>query len=300
MHQTKHIKDTTGDRVFRTISLVFLGVVMVLIIYPLLYVLNASFTSPAELFSSPLLLYPKGFNLNAYKLAFENSDIWLGYRNSLFYTVAGTAINLLMTTLGAYPLSRKDFVGRNVLTVFYAFTMYFSGGLIPFFLVVRSLGIINTIWSMLLPGAVSVFNMIIMRTYFQSNIPVELQDAAQIDGCSNFRLLRSVVLPLSTPIIAVLSLYYGVGHWNGYFNAMIFLNNRELFPLQLFLRDILLKGEMSSMLPIAVDDQYSQRILDQIALRYVVIVVATVPVFIIYPFLQKYFAKGILIGAIKS
>lgn len=300
MLELKHIRPSTGDRVFRIASMVLLTLIMIVLVYPLLFVINASFADPLFISESPLLLYPKGFNLNSYKLAFENNEIWIGYRNSLVYMVLGTIINLVMTTMGAYPLSRKDFVGRNVLTFFYAFTMYFSGGLIPYFLVLKQLGLINNLWTMILPGAVSVYNMIIMRTFFQTNIPVELQEAAQIDGCTNFKLILKVVLPLSAPIIAVMSLYYGVGHWNSYFHGMVFLNDRSRFPLQLILREILIKNEMTSMLQIVTDEQYAQRRLSQMGLKYVVIVVATLPIFIIYPMLQKFFNKGILIGAIKG
>ncbi len=294
------IKPTPADRVFRYISLFFLLIVMVLLTYPLLFVINASFTDPLQLYSSPLLLYPKGFNLGSYTITFANADIWIGYRNSLIYTIFGTIVNIIMTILGAYPLSRKDFVGRNVLTFFYSFTMFFSGGLIPYYLVVSGLGLVDNLWTMIIPGAVSVYNMIIMRTFFSTNIPTELEEAAKIDGCSNFRLLLSVVLPLSTPILAVLSLYYGVDHWNGYFHAMIFLNNRNRYPLQLFLREILIQNQMSDMLQIATDEKYAQRMMDQLGLKYVVIVVSTLPIFIIYPFLQKFFNKGVLVGALKG
>ncbi len=294
------IKPTPADRAFRYVSLLFLLIVMALLTYPLIFVINASFTDPLQLYSSPLLLYPKGFNLGSYRITFANSDIWIGYRNSLIYTFLGTIVNIVMTILGAYPLSRKDFVGRNVLTFFYSFTMFFSGGLIPYYLVVSGLGLVDNLWTMIIPGAVSVYNMIIMRTFFSTNIPTELEEAAKIDGCSNFRLLLSVVLPLSTPILAVLSLYYGVDHWNGYFHAMIFLNNRGRYPLQLFLREILIQNQMSDMLQIATDEKYAQRMMDQLGLKYVVIVVSTLPIFIIYPFLQKFFNKGVLVGALKG
>lgn len=294
------IKPTAADRVFRYICLLLLLLVMVMLTYPLIFVINASFTDPLQLYSSPLLLYPKGFGFGSYRITFANSDIWIGYRNSLIYTLLGTVVNIVMTILGAYPLSRKDFVGRNVLTFFYSFTMFFSGGLIPYYLVVSGLGLIDNIWTMIIPGAVSVYNMIIMRTFFSTNIPTELEEAAKIDGCSNGRLLLSIVLPLSTPILAVLSLYYGVDHWNGYFHAMIFLNNRNRYPLQLFLREILIQNQMSDMLQIATDEKYAQRMMDQLGLKYVVIVVSTLPIFIIYPFLQKFFNKGVLIGALKG
>lgn len=294
------IKPTPADRVFRYVSLLFLSVVMILLTYPLIFVINASFTDPLKLYTSPILLYPKGINFGSYSIAFANSDIWTGYKNSAIYTLLGTTVNIVMTILGAYPLSRKDFYGRNVLTFFYSFTMFFGGGLIPYYLVVSGLGLVDNIWTMIIPGAVSVYNMIIMRTYFSTNIPTELEEAAKIDGCNNLRLLLSIVLPLSTPILAVLSLYYGVDHWNGYYHAMIFLNDRSKYPLQLFLREILIQSEMSDMLQIATDEKYSQRMMDQLGLKYVVIVISTVPIFVIYPFLQKFFNKGVLIGALKG
>ena len=300
MLELKHIKPTRGDRVFRICSLIMLTIIMIVLFYPLYFVVVASFTNPLELFSNPLLLYPKGFTLSSYNLAFENSEIWSGYWNSLVYTILGTIINLTMTILGAYPLSRKDFVGRGFLTFFYSFTMFFGGGLIPYFLVLKQIGLINNLWTMIIPGAVSVYNMVIMRTYFTTNVPTELEEAARIDGCTNFKLLLKIVLPLSGPIIAVLSLYYGIGHWNDFFHAMIFLNDRSRFPLQLVLREILLKNELASMMEIVTDDQYSQRMMDQLCLKYVVIVVATLPIFIIYPLLQKFFNKGILVGALKG
>jgi putative aldouronate transport system permease protein len=205
-----------------------------------------------------------------------------------------------MTVMGAYPLSRKDFVGRNVLTFFYTFTMFFSGGLIPFFLVCRTLGLMNNLWVMIIPGAISVYNMIITRTYFQSRIPKDLEEAAMIDGCTNFRLLIKIVLPLSAPIMAVMMLFYGVGNWNSYLQALIFINDRNLFPLQLVLREILIKNEMASMLKIVTDEQYSERIVSQMGLKYVIVIIATLPIFILYPFLQRFFKEGIMVGALKG
>lgn len=300
MTRCNTIKPSLGDKVFSAIAISVLAVTMVLIVYPLLFVVNASFSDPKELYQNPLLLYPKGFNINSYKLAFENGDIWIGYRNSMLYMVLGTFINIVMTVMGAYPLSRKDFVGRNVLTFFYTFTMFFSGGLIPFFLVCKTLGLYNNIWVMVVPSAISVYNMIIMRTYFQSRIPKELEESAMIDGCTNFRMLLKIVLPLSAPILAVMVLFYGVANWNSYFTALIFISKRELYPLQLVLREILIKNEMTKMLQIVTDEKYAERMVAQMGLKYVIVIVATLPIFIIYPLMQKFFKEGIMVGALKG
>ena len=296
----KHIRPTFKDRVFRAIVIAVLAIIIVVIAYPLYFVIIASFSDPKELYKNSLLLFPKGFTLSSYELAFQNKDIWTGYGNSILYTFLGTTINILMTVIGAYPLSRQDFVGRGILTFFYTFTMFFGGGLIPFYLVCKSLGLLNNIWGMIIPGAVSVYNMIIMRTFFQSRIPVEVQESAMIDGSSNIGLLFRVVLPLSTPIIGVMALFYGVGHWNAYFNAMIFLSDRSKYPLQLILREILVQNQVTSMLTTATDAGYADRIMSQIGLQYVVVIIAMLPIFIIYPFLQKFFKEGIMVGALKG
>lgn len=299
--QNKHLKLSAEDKIFRIISLTFLTIIMIVIIYPLVFVLFASFSDPFRVYESPLLLFPKGFCIESYKLVFEYKDIWIGYRNSLMYTILGTTVNVIMTSLGAYPLSRKDFAGRGVLTVFYVFTMFFNGGLIPSYLVIHKLGLPNTIGVMIIPMAVGVYNMIIMRTYFQQRIPPSLEDAAKIDGCTNFALFRKVVLPLSKPIIAVMALFYGVGHWNSYFHGMIYLSNRELYPLQLFLRELLVQNSMENMMQtIVVDEQYATRMVARMGLKYAVIVAATLPIFILYPFLQRFFKTGIMVGAIKG
>lgn len=295
-----YIKPTMGDRIYRIAALVVLGIAIALISYPLYFIVCASFSNPGALYQNPLLLYPRGFSFNSYKIAFENSDIWLGYRNSLLYLFIGTTINIVMTILGAYPISRRDFVGRNVLTLFYTFTMFFGGGLIPFFLVCKTLHLYNNIWVMVIPGAISVYNMIIMRTFFQTRIPKELEESAMIDGCTNFSVLFRIVLPLSMPIISVMILFYGVGNWNSYFTALIFINDRKLYPLQMILREILIQNEMTSMLQISTDAQYSSRMMDQMGLKYVVVIIATLPIFIIYPFMQKFFKEGIMVGALKG
>lgn len=290
-----------GDKVYNVINIVLVGMITLIILYPLLFVVFASLSDPRLIFDNVLLLWPKGFTLDGYKRVFDNPDIWMGFKNAVIYTVLGTAVNVIMTTLAAYPLSRRDFRGRNVITILFTFTMFFSGGLIPTYLVNQELGIINTMWVMILPGAVSVYNMIIMRTYFQQNIPLELEESAFIDGATDMQLLLKVVLPLSTPIIAVMMMFYGVGRWNGYFDAMIYLSDRELFPLQLILREILVQNQMGdSANQATMSTSQSEVNLIKQSIKYAVVVVSSVPVLIFYPIVSKYFEKGIMVGAIKG
>jgi multiple sugar transport system permease protein/putative aldouronate transport system permease protein len=239
------------------------------------------------------------FSLEGYRAVFEYPSILVGYRNTIFYTVFGTAINLAVTMLAAYPLARSGWYGKKVATFIFVFTMFFSGGMIPTYIQIRSLRILNTVWAMLLPGALSVYNLIIARTFIQNTIPNELFDSAKIDGASEFRLFGSIVLPLSKAIMAVLVLYYAVGHWNSYFSAFIYLSKREMFPLQIFLREILIVNsfEENSILDEAFAT-YKQGLAD--LLKYSLIVVATVPIICVYPFIQKYFVKGVMIGSVKG
>jgi len=292
------IARTKADKVFDTINVIILSLVLVIILYPLIFVVVASVSDPLRVLQGEVWLWPKGLNLESYKLVFSHSQIMIGYRNTLFYTLLGTLINLVMTTLGAYPLSRRDFRARSFFTFLFTFTMFFSGGMIPTYLVVKQLGLLDKIWAMLLPGAVSVWNMTIMRNYFQTSIPFELQESAMIDGCGNLSLLIRIVLPLSVPIIAVMVIFYGVGHWNSYFNALIYLTDQNKYPLQLVLRSILMKEETSEM--IAADDSVIRRQMMAEILKYAAIIVSSVPVLLLYPFLQKYFVHGIMVGALKG
>jgi len=293
------MKQSAGDRIFEIVNYVLLCGVLIVVIYPLIYVLSASFSDPAAILRGEIWLWPKGFNLRAYAKVFQNADILRGYYNTIVYTAVGTAINLVLTTLAAYPLSRKDFYGRNVITAFIVFTMFFSGGMIPMYLLIRDLHMLNTIWAIVIPGAVSVWNLIIMRTYFQSSIPHEIQEAAMIDGCNNLQTLVRVVLPLSAPIVAVMILFYAVGHWNAFFNALLYLTDRKMFPLQVILREILIQEDMSEMAS-RLDDSLIQYMMEIEGLKYAVVVVANLPVLVLYPFLQKYFVKGVMIGALKG
>ena len=295
-------KDDMNSRVVDWVASLLGGIVLVLTLYPLIYVLSASFSDPVSVTTGKVTLLPVQPTLDGYATIFQYGPIWLGYRNTLFYTIVGTLINMAVTLPCAYALSRRDFVGRNVLSIFFAFTMFFSGGLIPTYLVVKQLKMLNTVWALLLPTAMSVWNMIIARTYFQNSIPAGLEEAATIDGCSNLKLFFQIILPLSQPIIAVLILYYAVGHWNEYFNALIYLNDQNIYPLQLILRNILLLDQMFDMMDSDPEARQEMMRLLQMkeSMKFGIIVLPTLPVMVLYPFLQKFFVKGVMIGAIKG
>ncbi|MCP3738603.1 carbohydrate ABC transporter permease [Rossellomorea sp. BNER] len=299
------VKETNTDKIFKAINYAFLLLALLLVLYPLIYIISASVSNPSDVNSGEMWLFPKGFTLDGYKLIFENDQIWRGYLNTIIYTVLGTAVNLLFTLPAAYALSRKDLVGRNIFMGIFVFTMFFSGGLIPSYLLVKNLGMLDTIWAMILPNAVAVWNLIVARVFFQVTIPKELEEAAVIDGCTNLKMFVKIVLPLSTPIIAVMALFYGVGHWNGYFNALIYLSDKDLFPLQLVLREILVLQAMSSDMAggaissSMAEAQHSKAELAQI-IKYGVMIVSTLPIIIVYPFLQRYFVKGVMIGSVKG
>lgn len=288
-----------SDRVFDIVNYVLSGLLFLIVIYPLIFVVSASFSSPEALIAGKVWFWPVDVGLEGYKAVFEYSKVWFGYLNSIFYAVFGSAISLFMTIIAAYPLSRKDFYGRNVLMFLFTFTMLFNAGLIPTFLVVRDLGIINTRWALLLPGAISVYNLIITMNYFRSNIPGELLEAAQIDGCNDFKFLARIVLPLSMPIIAIIALYSIVGQWNAYFDAMIYLKDAKMFPLQLVLREILILNKSDELLNMNLASDSARQNLEEL-LKYALIVVSTVPLLIVYPFVQRFFIQGIMVGSIKG
>lgn len=286
-----------GEQIFRVCNTLFLSALMIVTMYPIIYVAFASFSEPALMMAHKGILWkPLGFSLETYEAVFSNPMILLGYRNTLFIVIVGVALNLLLTSFAAYALSRKTLQYRKQLTLFIVFTMFFSGGLIPFYLLVRGLGITDTLWALILPTAISAFNLIIMRTSFEA-VPDALEESAKIDGANDFGILFRIFLPLCKPVLAVVGLYYGVSHWNSWFNAMIFLQDRSLYPLQLILREILIIGEVNSMAEGASQDEII--ILGE-TLKYATIMVATLPIFLVYPLLQKYFVKGALIGAIKG
>ncbi|MEK3719369.1 carbohydrate ABC transporter permease [Paenibacillus sp. FSL H8-0034] len=290
---------STSEQIFDWIVNAILAIICILVLYPLLFVLVASFSSPEAVMRGEVWLWPTNITWIGYLRIFQNNEMLTGYVNTIVYTVVGTAINLIMSVAAAYPLSRKDFYGRNVIAAMMVFTMFFSGGMVPTYLLVKNLGMLNSMWALLIPGAVSVYNILIMRTFFANGIPYEMQEAASIDGCSNMTTLMRIVLPLSMPIIAVMILFYSVGHWNAYFNALIYLTDRDKYPLQLFLREILIQGQMQEMLGIG-DDTQGQIVLEGEAIKYAVVIVANLPVLLLYPFLQKYFTKGVMIGAVKG
>lgn len=291
--------NSRGDRVFDAINTLLLVLITVIVLYPLVFVLSASISDPSAVARGQLWLLPKGINFVGYERVFQNKEILTGYMNTIVYTLVGTVINLVLTICAAYPLSRPDFRGRNVITAIIVFTIFFSGGLIPSYLLVKNLGMLNSIWALMIPNAISVYNVIIMRTFFQSSIPQEIQEAASIDGCNNFRILLRVVLPLSMPIIAVMILFYAVGHWNAFFNALIYLSDRAKYPLQLILREILIQGQMAAMIDMA-DDSLAKKLMEVEVIKYAVVVIANLPVLLLYPLLQKYFVKGVMIGALKG
>lgn len=297
------IKETRRDRIFLACNYLFLFLALVIVAYPIIYILSASVSTPKYVSSGEMWLWPMGLTFEGYERVFRDPKIWTGYGNTILYTFAGTLVNLAVTIPAAYALSRKDFVGRNLFMGIFMVTMFFSGGLVPTYLLIKDLGMVNTMWALILPGATSVWNLIVCRTFFQSNIPKELQEAAEIDGCSNFRLFFQIVLPLSTSIIAVMALFFGVGHWNSYFSAMIYLNDDAKYPLQLVLRQILVLQEMSAQtgsIDAATATALNNRAEVAALVKYAVIIVATLPVIVVYPFLQRYFVQGVMIGSVKG
>lgn len=294
-----HIRESGTDLVFTIFNNTFLFLILLAVLYPLIYVVSASFSDPVAVSSGQVWLWPVNFTTKAYVKIFEYSRIWTGYANSIFYATVGTLVNVTMTVLAAYPLSRKDLFGRNSLLFLFVFSMMFSGGLIPLYITVNQLGLYNTRWALIIPQALSVWNMIIAITFFRTSLPPELLEAAQLDGCSDIQYLVRIVLPLSTPIIAVMCLFYAVGHWNQYFNALIFLANKELFPLQLILREILVANTVDLNLLEDAKTMAAKAGMRDL-LKFALIVVASGPVLMIYPFVQKYFVKGLMIGAIKG
>lgn len=288
-----------GDRLFYILSGIGLSLFLLAVLYPILFVLAASFSSGQAVSAGRVFLWPVDFSLEGYKIVFHNKDILIGFKNSIVYTVVGTLINLVMTMIAAYALSRDDVPGANKIMLIFTFTMFFSGGMIPTYMLIRSLHMLDSIWAMVIPGAVGVYNLIIARTFIKNSIPGELLDAAKIDGCSDIKYFTTIVLPLSKAIIAVLVLFYGVAHWNSYFNPMLYLNSRELFSLPIFLKEILIANQID---PSTVTDPELQMQIAQTAdvIKYALIVVSTIPVLVIYPFIQKYFVKGVMIGSVKG
>lgn len=290
-------KRTTGERLFEWGNTLFLIVLMAATAYPVYYVAIASISQATDFVAHRgLLLLPQGFSLQAYSMVFDNPMIIRGYGNTLIIVLGGLAVNLLLTSLGAYALSRKCLYYRRPLTLFIVFTMFFSGGLIPYYLTVKGTGMTNTLLALIIPQAINTFNLIIMRTSFEA-VPDSLEESAKIDGANDFTILFRIFIPISLPVMAVMILYYGVSHWNSWFNAMIFLRNRNLYPLQLILREILIQGDTAGMVTGA--EAGDTAMLSE-TLKYATIMVATLPILCVYPFLQRFFVKGALVGAVKG
>ncbi|HPF86563.1 MAG TPA: carbohydrate ABC transporter permease [Candidatus Limiplasma sp.] len=292
-------RTSRGDRAFEAVAVGIVTLLTLLILLPMINVVSASFSSASAVNAGRVLLLPVESTLENYKTILKYNSVWLGYRNTIFYTVVGTFINVSLTMMCAYPLAQKSFSGRKFLSILFFIPMIFNGGMIPNYILMRDLKIINTLWAGLIPGAINIFNMIVTRTFIQSSIPDTMAEAARIDGCSPTRYFFSFVLPLSKTIIAVISMYYAVSHWNDYFTAFLYINKRSLYPLQLFLREILVNSQFDSSV---MNDPDAARQLQGLAetLKYVVIVVSTLPLMCIYPFVQKYFVKGVMIGSVKG
>ncbi|KAF6560152.1 MULTISPECIES: carbohydrate ABC transporter permease [Paenibacillus] len=292
-------RKSKGDLWFDIINYVMLTIVMLLVLFPLYFVLIASLSDPNLIYSGEVSFFPKGFTLDGYGRIFSDSSIWIGYANSILYASLGTLIGVAVTVCAAYPLARKGLAGKPVIMWFLLISMFFSGGLIPTYLLIKDLHMLNTIWALVIPGAGGVFNVIIVRTFFQSTIPDEMWEAASIDGCTNTRFFWSIVLPLSKSVIAVMVLYHVVGFWNGFFDALIYLNDESKYPLQLVLRNILVQNQANSSMMIDVES-YAAKMRVTELIKYGVIMVSSLPLLILYPFLQKYFVKGVMIGSIKG
>ena len=294
----RRVQNSRGDKIYYVIAYTIVTLLTLVVLLPMLFVVSASFSSGSAVTAGKVWLWPVNPTLYNYQAVLRYKNVWIGYRNTIFYTGAGTLINIIVTLLCAYPLARKNLKYRGFFTAIFTFTMIFSGGMIPGYINIRDLGIMNTVWAMLLPGAMSVYNMIIARTFIQSTIPDELLEASKLDGCNDTQFFFRVVLPLSKAIIAVLGIYYAVGHWNSYFNAFLYLTNQKLYPLQIFLRSILLQNNIDSDL---MDEDMLKQLQNlQEVLKYAIIVVSTAPLMMIYPFVQKYFVKGVMIGSVKG
>jgi len=292
------VKTSNKDKVFQFILYFISGIMLLVVIYPLFFVIIASFSDPSAVAGGDVWLLPKGFTLDGYKELFRHSEIWIGYKNTILYTAVGTLVGLAVNISAAYALSRRDLVGRKFFTILFVFTMFFNGGLIPTFLTIKDFHLYDSFLVMVIPFSVSVFNIIVARTFFQNNIPSDLYDSARIDGCGNLHYFFKIVLPLSKAIIAVIGLWTAVGMWNSYFNALIYLKDSSRYPLQLILRNILITNNLQMSFGSGEAMQVALRLSS--LMRYSVIIVATVPIMCIYPFVQKHFNQGVMIGAVKE
>ncbi|GIO38024.1 sugar ABC transporter permease [Paenibacillus antibioticophila] len=296
-------KRSKEDVVFDTINFIVLTLVLLIVAYPLYWVIISSISNPGAVSSGEVLWRPIGFTLQGYAEVFKDSAVMRGFWNSIVYTVAGVLVNLAVTLPTAYALSRNTFSGRKAITIFYMITMFFGGGLIPTYLVIKNLHMINTMWALILPGSLSVYNMIVARTFFKMNISEELYEAAEIDGCTQGKFFFRVALPLSKAIIAILVLYYGVGHWNSYFSALVYISDKDMYPLQLVLRNILITNE-AALSQTATSEAAREALREKQQLisvmKYSLIIISSIPVLVLYPFIQKHFVKGVMIGSVKG
>ena len=298
-HKNK-IHDCTVDKIVYTLNYIILIAFLIIVLYPFVYIVSCSFSSGQALISGKVTLLPVDPTLEGYKAILEYKDIWTGFANSFLYTIAGTLVGLTLTILAAYPLSRFSLVGRRPLMMLFLFTMLFNGGLVPNYMLVLSLGLLNTAWAIILPTALSAYNVIVARTFFINTIPNELHESAELDGCGEFRFLISIVLPLSKAIMAVLVLWIAIGFWNSYFNPMIYLNDKSKFPLQLILREILLMANVDFTKAAANPELYYKNQQLREILRYGTIIISALPLMVLYPFIQKYFVQGVMIGSVKG
>ncbi|MBR3740299.1 MAG: carbohydrate ABC transporter permease [Clostridia bacterium] len=299
----RKLKRARGDVIYDTVIFIILTFIFLIVAYPLYFVIISSISDPIEVSAGKVTLTPVGFTLDGYKEVFKTKTVMRGFLNSLIITIMGTSINLLVTIPTSYALSRPDFTLKRPITLFYILTMFVSGGMMPTYIIVRATGLLNTWWALILPGCLGVYNMIVGRTFFKTNIPLELMEAAKLDGCGNTKFFIYVVLPLSGAITAILCLYYGVGHWNSYFSALIYIQKRELWPLQLELRNILVMNTSVATKQVMTEAELlEKKRLDALKemMKYSLIIISSIPVLIIYPFVQKHFVKGVMIGSVKG
>lgn len=294
-------KFSLSDKSFDVLNKIFLAVIVILIVYPLVFVISASISDPLAVSSGKMWLWPVDITFEGYRKILQNNSIWLGYRNTILYTAVGTLLHLFVLLPCAYALSRKELMGSKYILWLVLFTMMFSGGLIPTYLVIKTLGMLDTMWALVIPGVIGAWSILVARSFFQSSIPDQLVEAAKIDGASDFYMFMKIVLPLSLPIIAVMALFHAVGLWNQYFNALIYLSDRDKYPLQLILREILVVNQ--AQLGEGSGEQ-TESLIQQVRtgglIKYAVIIISSLPLLIVYPFLQRFFVKGVLIGSIKE
>lgn len=298
--QKRRISYCWEDKIYHAICIAIISILLILVLYPLIHILAASFSNPKAVASGKVRLIPVDVSLEGFKAVLSYKPVFTGYRNTIFYTIVGTAINVFITLIAAYPFSRKGYPGKKFFTVIIlVIPMMISGGMIPTYMLIKNLKMLNTIWAVLIPNAMGITNVIITRTFFQNTIPDELYDAAHVDGCSEFKCFTTIVLPLSTAIIAVISLFYAVGHWNEYFGSFLYLNEKKLYPLQLFLREILVLNQIDTNLTLDPEMAAAREGMSEL-LKYSLIVVSTAPILCVYPFVQKYFQKGVMVGSLKG